>query len=416
MHQISLIRYSFYYIKIHKKRYILSLFLLTIVFILINYILFTFDIGNSVRNTIDSTLNSSTKLSGKLVLNLEEENPDNIQRFMEEANKESYVETVGELMAGSFDNYIPDLRNLQLGYEEEVKKNSDGYDGDLTYYAYLDTIHLLGIGLEKGEWISNEKLAEMEKNNVTGIYLGYAYNDIPVGSIFECEDGGKCQVLGILKKDSKCLASKVYLGDYIRNFNLLTNMDYIFLIPESYYYYTSPSLVVFNKEVSFEEGASRLKELADKYGVSLELCSFEEMIIKSESDKRVLYIILTVIVMALMVVYSLVVYHSYCSSNKNDKYEYDIMKTYGAEETDIIGIMVISDMFNWLISFIISVFIGVFAVYHLYVYDRNYTKYVYYISFHMTIYKLLIISSVLVGISMLLPLIKVKRKSSVEKA
>ncbi len=123
------------------------------------------------------------------------------------------------------------------------------------------------------------------------LYLGYDFRDIPLGTIYEEErpDGTYYRVIvaGILEKGQRWLDANYYIS-----FDFTSISDYICL--DSSYLYTNGDDFGFPLFFNFEEGydfddiSKQIKEVGEKYGVTLSVNSIGQKYAVADEQRSVM--------------------------------------------------------------------------------------------------------------------------------
>ena len=252
----SRVTMALYFLYKSLLRLILEILALILLLTGIGTLILMNDSVNSIRSMIESVINKPIEQCGVMYIDYSDVDRNTIKEFMGELDEEEVIYAYGRMLAESMGDSIPYLTDRLKEYSSNNMKEDDYFDEGLVYGTNPECFDLLDIKLYVGVFKTPEEIDEIVEQENCGVYLGYAYRDIPVGTELEMSNNHKCIVLGILEKGTKGLSQNTFFNSQIYNLNLLVNMDYAVLNVSSQTI-GSPRILAFNDNVSFADGAKK---------------------------------------------------------------------------------------------------------------------------------------------------------------
>lgn len=375
-------------------RLILNVVVLSFLFIGIGVLIVMMDSFNSLNGMIESVIKRPIEKCGVMYVDYSNCDKEEIEEFIKALSSEDYVYAFGDIMAGSFDDYIPYLRERQREYSDFVRKEDDFLNGGLVYYTNMNCCSLMGVELYDGQIVDQSYIEELNSQGNVGVYLGYAYRDIPVGTEINTEDNKKCIVLGVLKKGSKWLGQNTFHSDLIYNLNILVDLDYAFLIVEPIIP-ASPMIIAFNDQVSFDEGEQKVSSLAAEFGINVYCKSFSRIVFEAEMTERNERLLLLFIDILMLIIFIIATAKFQINTIMKRKKEYGVLISSGATMKDIKTCLILEAFIKWFIAGVISFTIVYFYAYYRYgMLNTNYYRVINYIIIHHSLGKYIGISAI----------------------
>ena len=300
--QINILRFAINEIMIKKVRFFLSTIIIGLSLLGIGYYYMFSNESNYHRYECDKALTKGIDGTGAMQVFGDYEDQ---RRFKKEAMDGGKIEYIGTWLPLSSSNQLP---------EELIKqRQANGFTPSKhTVWYYMDRSALGAHNLEFAqlEEVSEEKWMNSEWN---GVYLGYNYHGIPVGSIYEFTifDGTKlnCEVVGILEKGDQIVSNLVMADGRGNGIYTMEYLDDAIIMPERLYISDRPKgacnwVYTPANGVSLKEARTFLEEKAKELGLMIEIAYLSDGFLAEEIEQRDIrridqesYVILCVICM-----------------------------------------------------------------------------------------------------------------------
>ena len=332
--------------------------------------------------------------------------------FYKEALNSKKIDSIGPLGTGGT-AIIPELYQIQEGHQQGFCDSN--YENMVEFhYVKQGIFSLCNVFLEKGKFLTEE---ELKKKNVIGLYLGYAYKDIPVGTTYQYKPSkGECmnfEVLGILKKHSRFVGTQVFVGSNVWKTKLYDNLDYAaFMVQPN----ITDAMWLFdvNSSYSFEEGKEKLEELAKKHKVDIQIGNMGVDIKHGERDSKNFQNLMMELFFLLGTTTVICLLSFQIMSIWKRESEYGILYAVGAGTKDIISIIVWENVIKLIAAFLLMVIVSIlFVKYYVGGTSEEVSLMIDILSQH--VYgKTALIGVGMVALGIVFPIIKLSKKSPVQ--
>lgn len=282
--QTNIFRLAINEIMMRKVRFFLSALIIGLSFLGIGYYYMFSNESNYHRYECDNALTKGIDGTGAMQVFGDYEDQ---RKLKKEAMDSGVIEYIGTWLPLSSSNQLPeDLIN---------QRQVNGFSPSRhTIWYYIDRSVLGAHNLEfaQSEEVSEEKWMEPEWN---GVYLGYNYHGITVGSIYEFTifDGTtlKCEVLGILEKGSQIVSNLVMSDGRGNGIYTMEYLDDAIIMPEQLYISDRPKgacnwAYTPADGVSMKEARSFLEEKAKELGLMVEIAYLSDGFLAEEIEQR----------------------------------------------------------------------------------------------------------------------------------
>lgn len=308
------------------------------------------------KSTLNLILKEDVSKTG--TLSIEEYDSEEAQHFYQEARKDENIHSIGSMEIGATD-ILPELTDIQGNHKSYI------YERNMLecYYMESGLLNLCNTTLLDGAII--EDTSDYD-DNWNGLYLGYEYKEIPIGTKYEyvLSDGTveTFEVLGIFDKSSRWVNDKIFSPSSMAATKLYMDLDYaVIMITDK----TMPSYTGIFSSDNYMKAKEALTNLADKYGLSLQVSNFEKQLEEGTRQSGTFQNLL--IRIFLLLAMSVIVCE--CSfqivSIWRNSYQYGILVSLGSKMKDIISIVIVGEVIKYLISFLLSALLSfVFIKYY----------------------------------------------------
>lgn len=312
--------------------------------------------GSYSEHMLDGVLANGVSRTGTISMeSIFDDDARKCKAFLEEAHGSQYIESIGQ--CGGFgtgtDNF-PELAQIQKGHRKNFLDDEDTLEVCNISAALLQ---LCRVELYDGEFIkdTSEKGADW-----FGLYLGYAYKDIPVGTEYTINFGEQMvvyEVLGIFEEGERWIADSVLLGDLETNTIPYEPLDYaVFLIVDNLEKpVTGLWMFDFVEDYTYDEVEAYLLDLAEKHGVEISVAGLEKTAEEAErTTKRIMgYFFKIFYLMGITAVFCILSFQI-MSVWKRGR-EYGIWCAIGASVKDMASVMLIEAFTKLLVAAALSV-------------------------------------------------------------
>lgn len=280
---------------------------------------------------------------------------------------------------------IPELSEIQGKHKNEYYINL--HNPLEVFNANPDILNIYNLSLYSGKRITMDELSE-HGNDWVGLYLGWEYRDVPIGTIFVYESTGgtiyKYEVLGILNRNSKMMELG-FLDMYdMTELNPVYDLDYAVFLIQNHTLVSGTFIFECSNDYTFDISARELRQLGEEYGMHFEIGNLKEMIELGKYNAngmqrvfiRIMYVLSAAILISIICSQYVIIMHSVS--------DYGVLCSCGASVDDIMWVQFYKISIQFVITMTVSGVLGYFIVkgYFYYVGDdqilalKAYCKYV----------------------------------------
>lgn len=301
--------------------------------------------GNYCRTSLDMVLTEGVSHVG--IVSVDEYDSEAARSFYQEAEKEEAIHSIGSMEVGATDIF-PELAAVQGNHKTYIYGGSNDLE---CYYMRSDLLSLCNVSLLDGAMIKDMSGYD---DYWFGLYLGYEYRDIPVGTkyTYTLSNGivVTYEVLGIFDKGSRFVNDKIFFPSMFSATKLYLDMDYAVVM-------TAKTMTASQGLFSFtdyKKAKAVLMNLADKYGVTVQIANIEEQLKEGarEADNFQELLLRVFLLLAVSVIVC------ECSfqivSIWRNSYQYGILVSMGSKMRDIISIVIVGEVIKYLLSFVLA--------------------------------------------------------------
>ena len=327
------------------RKFLGELVMLTLCLFVLSVSVFMKVQGDYCKTSLDLVLTEG--VSGTGIVTVGEYDSEAAQLFYQEAEKERELHSIGSLNVGATD-ILPELAAIQGSHKMYIYGGSDDLE---CYYMRSDLLDLCNVRLLEG---TGFKDISGQDEYWSGLYLGYEYRDIPVGTTYtyNLSNGNVAtfEVLGIFDQGSRFVNNKIFFPSMFSTTKLYSDLDYAVVM-------TDKTMTAYQGLFSFDDykkAKALLMNLADQYGISIQIASVEEQLKEGarESDSFQELLLRVFLLLAVSVVVC------ECSfqivSIWRNSYQYGILVSLGSKMKDIISIVIVGEVIKYVISFLLS--------------------------------------------------------------
>ena len=337
-----------------KLRFFGEVFILFVCFFMLTVGVFMKEQSKYYRKSLENVLRYGIENTG--ILNIKYESGD-VVRFFNEAYDSPYISSIGVFSIGGTD-ILPELSAIQQEYLQGLQGQNlmDNYIE--MYYISPTLLNLCNLKLTDGEIVTD---TEDKGEYWSGLYLGSAFKDIPVGTVYTYQGGDETavyEVLGILEEGTAWISRSAMGTGYEGTTRGSDVLDYyVILVSNTAYDYSGMFSV--NESSSFDEAREYLYETAEKYNIELNIGSLATEVEQSErassNMQRLffrIFFLMSITAVICIISFQIV---SVISRTK----EYGILYATGAGISDITGITVIEILLKLIIAIIASMGVSI---------------------------------------------------------
>lgn len=326
------VKYTIDSMKYRYKSILFTVVLLAVSLTLFGVLLFYQGYSRYNRSVCDSILTKGIK--GTNLIRIEDFFSENALKFREKAKELDSIDCIGEVSDGAT-NFLTELQQIQEGHKEMEYKDS-------IEMIYLDE---QSVDLCELDFVEKREIDTTGKNRATwsGLYLGNAYQDIPVGTIYSYKLENNIEVtfevMGILKAGEKYINSNITNGAIGLNSKDYTILDYAVICVSNDVPIISNWVYSVADGYTTEQAKQSLKDLSEELSISVEFASLEKYFdsVKSK-EEEMNHLLLQLLVMATIV--SVIVSVSIqIVAFLNSSNEYGILYSLGASQKNLISIV-----------------------------------------------------------------------------
>lgn len=404
------IKLAFKMICIHSRKFLISLGISTLSFILLVAVMFLYKQSTYNRDTCNEVLKYGISGTGTIDVVLSGDNE--MSSFRQIVMESEKFTSIGPISTGGTHPF-PELVKRQA----EIMSDNVDYNPRYLQVTFMDyyTLNLCDISLSEGELIDNvNDFYGSNGEKYAYIYVGSSYN-IPVGTKYEIEayDVKLVYIVaGIMKKGTRIvdeeIARGIDTGTILPNYNM---DDSIILVGREETYTSRWYFSIDTDKISMDEAIAYLYEKAEACGLEIHVGSLEDSFEEVEKQTKVVrgYIlklfimvfIVTIVVMICMQLAGIIA----------DLSEYGIMRVGGTSQKDLMIIIFIQNIIKIGSSYIFACGIGGFLLHLTFSNNNEIRLIVNEILTHSVFFNVFLVAICMIVISSIIPMYFMKKHS-----
>ncbi len=372
MKKKSIIKFAWVLLVSEWKRMVLLIVINIICFLLLIAGLCLYEQKNYNRNSCNRMLPDGVEATGfVLATPMEEQSEiqseeDSVEQLEAQMKcMDAWMDEISDYEGIKTLGYAPNENEGILGCPELLEKQMEVYP-DAAYHAVqsVEIIPLHVTQWELGELALEEgtlpDALDLSRPEVTYIYLGADYKDIPVGTEYveEYPDGTKTivEVAGILKENSQYLSPEIsaYTDLELATFTVPLDLDNRILCvgnecPESGLMYT-----IDTDHYQMEDVIADIEAMADRHNIEIKIGTLDAKLTKAEVEvESIMGDMLEAFVWIFVVVVLLIM----CMQMMDfivHQYDFGLMRVTGFSGLDIFGVFLLQNIIKIVFSYAIG--------------------------------------------------------------
>lgn len=264
-------------IHIHFRKFILSVALMFICSLILLFTQMAYRTQNLVYETCDQVLENGIKSTGIIqLIDNDFYNNDSILKYLNELKKQKEIYAVGDCVEYlSMDTALTPLKDIQKEYYGNGNYTAGIPEDDgLHIWETMNTTFLL-CRTELSSGIPVEQL-DFSSDNVYYLYLGCAFQDIPVGTAYQVEND-IYKVAGILSTGQEWIKQDLLMDFSFENVTATQLCDYmVFKIADNRPPLTDYLWISASNGYSIQDAMDTADRLAQKMNIEVHYSSLQE--------------------------------------------------------------------------------------------------------------------------------------------
>lgn len=412
MHLRMIYKYS-----VNRSLHKLLIFMATIclcivLFGLLLVSLFAWNYVSWGRKSCDKCLNGGIKQTGLIELDIDWEKESNTcDSFVKEALQMKEINSIGSHTIGG-NNYS------SLSELIERQNQLEGTDDTNFWMLYLnqEATSMCHMDLQKGKLPEEYEMTE----EVELLYLGSNYADVPIGTTYEIKEEGTVTdcyyVAGILREGTKWISEDVYLEDSILDARYIENLDNLAIFVEKDIGSFRLTYTVM-KGNSIKEAETKLRDLAEKYGLKMQFATLEDVFMEKEAQQAYVFVTIKKMIVIILLTAFVLLLCTQLTEILDDMQYFGIFYANGASTRDLMFILLGENVIKIIISYglaVVGVYYGIKYIWSIYQPGVENWEKAMNIFFRQTLIPTFFLGSALTLLVTLIPILWVKRKSPTE--
>ncbi len=319
-------------------------------FVLIGISSYAYDLTQHGERSMDDVLQEGIRGTGILNIDVRHRNEEIDQamlRFCREASKSNEIKAIGGFVYGGVDyGELEELAKVQERYGTTLATRSD--TGRYVEVLVMnETLLPMGkLPLAKGTEITN---IPDEDYHLLYIYLGSNFSHIPIGTTYDIKDGAgrmflRYCVKGILQKGTRWMAESALFRTETLNAITTVPLDNMVVCISREDASSLTMAYSLSHETSFEQAERKLKEVADKHGLTIHLgtarATFDEI---AKANSKVTTYAMQLFGM-IMVTTFIVMMCTQLAGILNQLSEYGTLYANGASTKDLLAVLLVENV------------------------------------------------------------------------
>lgn len=346
---MNMLRFAFSMIRKQFKKFILSILLMGISFVLIMLAALINSEGNSAYTTCDEVL--SAGIEGTAVIRMEDSSYEQIKDFLKKAYESEEIAATGGMNSGSLGGKIDDkLYEIQRGHDWDTNLDSSMSTEVARLSPYV--VPLCDIKLKEGTPV--EEL-DYNEEGVVYLYLGSAYEGIPIGTEDVSSGGTKIVVAGIMENNQRWIKESLLNGFSASELDYSVDCTYaVFCVGVGFIGGSDTYFISAEEGYTIEQAISKAEEIGRELGVEFKYDTVKAMYEEDAKNTEALMnyfsklsVIITIASTIMLISIQLVIV-------VNGSREYGVMHSIGFSEREVMGMLLWKQIITAVIALIIS--------------------------------------------------------------
>ena len=262
------------------KRFLISVIIIAVSIITLVCTVLAYELQGYAYDSCDELLAQGFEKTGVLYVDDETEHEieDAGTCFWEDASTRKEIASLGCMSTYLF-RFSDELLNIQGENDEEIFITN----GDEFTVMTIDARSLNLCNMELSKGIEPEELEfsrESGENIHRYIYLGSAYESIPIGTEYIMEGAGYSfvyTVAGILEEGQRWVSPNLSIEMNSTSIDYTIDCTYGIFCVDNLQYFTNELWISASDEYSIDEAVEVCLEVADKYGVTVRYTTLTEL-------------------------------------------------------------------------------------------------------------------------------------------
>ena len=322
-------------------------------FFLIGLTGYLHDLTNYGYDNVNRTIREGIERTGTLIIDsnkFDKQHTEELRQLRDEIFNLPDIQSIGDygLTSQTYEG-TEELNEIQNREKKMFGQKED-----------LEVLHISSnlIQLCQTEFTESDIWKKYEgKENYCKIYLGHNFQNIPVGTVYECRITDDISlfyvVVGILAEDAKWLDESMIYSSEPMELSYTYSLNNM-IVCEDKDVSSNIWIYTVQKENKPEDVKDKIRSIAKEYGIDMKFSSLENVFQKKESENQKItkytddflwFVSITTIVIMICIQLSNIVSRSR---------EYGILYANGASTKDLLWIMIIENTIKLFLGFCVS--------------------------------------------------------------
>lgn len=356
---MRMLRFAFDMIAMQFKKFLLSVLLMVISLLLIMFTVMIYKGEPYSYLSCDNML--SKGVEGTAMLCLDDDSfmlNDSGMDFLREVYERKEVYCIGSMVDyGCSYESLGELYEIQKGHVQDFEiELQDGLIEMKTLNSY--TMPLCELRLKEGTPVSCLDFKDSEK--VEYLYLGPAYEDIAVGTVFSEKDGSKLVVAGKIEENQRWIRSDLehtYVSEIL---DYTVDCNYAIFLVSNQKIFSEGLWVCAEDGYTIEEAIDAAKEVGKKYGIKFTYETLKDKVKKTSKDTDLLLSYLSKLLGIVMVASLLMMITTQIVTMLENTKNYGVMYAVGFSGKEVNRMLLWKHIITSLSSLILAIPFAVF--------------------------------------------------------
>lgn len=336
------------------RRTLTTAVLLAVSVLLIIFSVVIYTGHNFSYNSVDNLLISGVENTAVLRINSEN---GNISKFFDEIAEKPEIAVFGSSYNMGTESYVmPEL------YEIQHRSKSENYKDNFikTTRVSADCLNLCEFRIRDGTPPENLDFTQNLNKMIVYLYLGSAFDEIPIGKEFETEHI-KYKVAGILEKSQKWIDESLLYGFDINGADYTFDCKYsVFCVYNGIS--TSDVWLCPSENYTINQAVDSVLECADKYGINVRYDLLKNSYEKANSDWITINSILSKLIFIVILSGFVMIICIQLVGVLSEKKNIGIMLSVGFSETEIQLALALKNILTCLISLVMIIPVSIYVI------------------------------------------------------
>lgn len=367
-----MLRFAFDMIVSNLKKYILSVLLMSISLLLIMFSLLIYKGEQYSYISCNDALNKG--IDGTAVLRLDENSfiyNQEVKTFLKEASERKEIYCIGSMVDyGCTYESLNELYEIQRGHVQDYEI---ALQDDLIEIKMINSYLMPLCNLKLKEGIPFDKLEFKDAEQIGYLYLGAAYKDIDVGTVFTEKDGRKIVVAGVIQENERWILNSLvdtYTSE-ILDYTIDCNYE-IFLVTNQEVF-SSGLWISAEDGYIIEQAIDAAKEVGKKYGIEFSYDTLMDKVNRVSQDTDLLLSYLTKLLGIVMISSLLMIITTQIVTMLESSKNYGVMYAVGFSRREVNRMLLWKHIITAITSLVITIPLCMFvAQYRFANDDMNY--------------------------------------------